>query len=176
MKSLIIYSSITGNTKSVAEAILEVLPQGTVIAPVQNAPDPGAYDFIALGFWVNKAQPDALLQKYLEQVKDKTIAFFGTLAAYPDSEHAQKTIENAQALGCANHVLGCFLCQGRLAQKRFEACMSENYQSTKHPMTSERKNRLLEASKHPNPEDFQNAQKCFAQYYQEAFAKHTNRS
>ena len=35
MKSIILYSSLTGNTKSVAEAMASVMPEGTPCVPVK---------------------------------------------------------------------------------------------------------------------------------------------
>ena len=52
MKTLIVYSSKTGNTRKVAEAIHAVLPAGTDIFPVSEAPEPDAYDFVVVGYWV----------------------------------------------------------------------------------------------------------------------------
>ena len=39
MKSIILYSSLTGNTKSVAEAMASVMPEGTPCVPVKDAPE-----------------------------------------------------------------------------------------------------------------------------------------
>ena len=49
MKTLIVYSSLTGNTKKVAEAIAAVLP-GCDLLPVEEAPaSVEGYDLVALG-------------------------------------------------------------------------------------------------------------------------------
>ena len=53
MKTLIVYSSLTGNTKKVAEAIAAVLP-GCDLLPVEEAPaSVEGYDLVALGYWVD---------------------------------------------------------------------------------------------------------------------------
>ena len=41
MKSLVVYSSRTGNTEKVARAIHEILPAPCDIHSVETAPDPG---------------------------------------------------------------------------------------------------------------------------------------
>ena len=51
MKIAIIYSSLTGNTKMVAEAIAAVLP-GSELYSVEDQVDLTKYDCIAVGFWV----------------------------------------------------------------------------------------------------------------------------
>ena len=57
MKILVAYSTKTGNTKKVAEAIAQALP-GAELHDVTTAPAPDAYDFVAMGFWVDKGGPN----------------------------------------------------------------------------------------------------------------------
>lgn len=58
MKTLVIYSSLTGNTKKVARAVAEVLPECTML-PVEEAPSRvDGYDLVAVGYWVDKGMPD----------------------------------------------------------------------------------------------------------------------
>ena len=166
MRCLVVYSSVTGNTKALAEAVCEVMPPGTELFPVWNAPPPDAYDFLALGFWVYRAAPDPRMRRYMATVNGKTAALFGTLAAYPDSDHARKVIVNAGAMLGASRIAGTFLCQGKLAPKRLEARL--NGTGKGHPMTPERRARLLEAEKHPNEHDFAMAREAFARFLQDA--------
>ena len=63
MKSCIIYSSVTGNTRKVAEALAAA--SGAPCFPVREAPDPDDYDLLALGFWVRLGQADARTQGYM---------------------------------------------------------------------------------------------------------------
>ena len=47
MKSIVIYSSLTGNTKQVAEAITSVLPAGTPCVSMKELPpDVSSYDLV----------------------------------------------------------------------------------------------------------------------------------
>ena len=57
MKACIVYSSCTGNTRKVAEALAET--SGIACFAVRHAPNPDDYDLLALGFWVRKGLPDA---------------------------------------------------------------------------------------------------------------------
>ena len=63
MKALVVYSSRTGNTRKIAEAIAAVLP-GCEIHPVESAPAPEGYDLVAVGYWVDKGMPDAQAKAY----------------------------------------------------------------------------------------------------------------
>ena len=161
-RCLLVYSSVTGNTRMVAEAIRAVLPECTDVFAVRNAPTPEEYDLVILGFWVHRAGPDPMMTRYMETVRGCAVAFFGTLAAYPDSPHAQKVIARAEALLDGNRILGSFLCQGKLAPGRFEKRMRGDGADGNHPMTEERRARLVEAARHPDERDLARAKEVFA--------------
>lgn len=160
MKTLVVYSTLTGNTKMVAEAIAEVLPSCDIFS-VQDAPSSTeGYGLVAVGYWVDKGMPDLKTQKWLENLKNANVAFFGTLGAYPDSEHARESMKKGEGLISAeeknNRILGSWLCQGKIDPKLLEMMAKMN--DSVHPMTEERKARIEEAKKHPNEEDCKNAQ------------------
>ncbi|MCG8640493.1 MAG: flavodoxin family protein [Desulfobacterales bacterium] len=160
MKSMIVYSSRTGNTRAVAEAVQEVFPPSCELVSVEEAPDPESYDVIAIGYWVDKGGPDKKAAAFMEGVKGKKVGLFGTLGAYPDSEHAHECRARALAMMAGNDVLGQFLCQGKVDPKVLE--MMAKMASDQHPMTEERKARIEEAKKHPDKADFEAAKKAFA--------------
>ncbi|MFP4533163.1 MAG: flavodoxin family protein [Desulfobacterales bacterium] len=158
MNSIVVYSSRTGNTLKVAQAVYEALPSPRALFPVDDAPDPDAYDFIALGFWVDKGTADEKARRYLEKLKGKPIFLFGTLGAYPDSDHGKKCMENVKALAAGNQILGTFLCQGRVDPEMIK-WMEENLQhDPHHAMTPERRARLREAERHPDTDDLNAAE------------------
>ncbi len=160
MKSLVVYSSRTGNTEKVAQAIFEILEEPKEIWPVENAPMPDEFDFIALGFWVNRGTADEKAQEYIKKIKGKKIGIFGTLGAYPDSDHAVRAMKRVEKLLFQNEVLGGFLCQGKIdpeVVRRMGKLAPET-----HPMTPERRKRIEEAKLHPNEKDLLNAQVAFS--------------
>ena len=75
----IIYSSKTGNTKKLAEAIYNTLPQnkcdyyGTV-----DKIDDVLSNVIYIGFWTEKGNADHLTIDFLNKLKNKKIFLFGT--------------------------------------------------------------------------------------------------
>lgn len=154
MKAAVIYSSLTGNTKSVAEAVLQAMPDGTEIFAIKDAPAPEDYDLLALGFWVSKSGPDPKMAAYMQSLCGKQLILFGTMAGYPDSPYGDKVRQNAIAMAEGNEVLGTYLCLGRISEKRLQAYLDGRMENTRHPLTPERKERLLEAAKHPNEDDF----------------------
>ncbi|HOO34163.1 MAG TPA: flavodoxin family protein [Thermotogota bacterium] len=161
MKTLLVYSSKTGNTKKVAEEIIKVLPQGSEIYPVEEAPEPSQYDNVVIGYWINRGTADDKTLKYIERIEGKKVGFFCTLGAYPDSEHALNCIKNGyELLGINNEVLTSFICQGKI-----DPALTERFKELPpdhpHAMTPERKKRHEIASKHPDADDFRNAQEAF---------------
>ncbi len=161
MKTLVVYSSRTGNTRMIAEAVHSAMPEGTDIFPVQDAPDPSGYDVIALGFWVDKGAPDDAMARYMDRVRGKSVGLFGTLGAWPDSDHARESMQKAVERVPGNRVLGTFICQGKVDPKLL-AAMAKMGGGNPHPMTEERKARIEEAAKHPNEADCDAARKVFA--------------
>lgn len=164
-RCLLVYSSVTGNTRMVAEAIEAALPGDVAVFPVRDAPPAEGYDVVALGFWVHRAGPDPRMARYMANVRGQNVAFFGTLAAYPDSPHAQKVVARAEELLTGNRILGSFLCQGKLAPGRLERRLRGEDGSGNHPLTEERRARLLEAARHPDATDLRNAGEAFRRFF-----------
>ncbi|MDR3153888.1 MAG: flavodoxin family protein, partial [Deltaproteobacteria bacterium] len=122
MRTLVVYSTLTGNTKSIAEAVAKGLGGGVTVASVQDAPDPAGFDLVVPGFWVDKGRADKATLEYIGKINGKRTAFFFTLGAYPDSPHADKVAETTrEALEKAgNTVLGSFRSQGKVDPKLLE--------------------------------------------------------
>lgn len=162
MKSMVVYSSQTGNTKKIAEAIFEALPEPKVIHAVEEKPSPDEFDFIAMGFWVDRGTADAKAQRYMKTLKGKKIGIFGTLGAYPNSGHARECLEEVIKMLKGNKILGSFLSQGKIDPNIVEYMeMMARTESDKHPMTAERRVSIEEAKKHPDEQDCLNAKNAF---------------
>ncbi len=162
MKALIVYSSLTGNTRKVAEAIHEVFGGEAELFPVAAAPSPEPYDLVAVGFWVDKGTADQKAQEYLKTIRNKPVALFATLGAYPDSEHAAASLKKAaQFLDGSNRLAGTFICQGKIDPRLIEQFKNLPVNHP-HAVTPERLERYREAEKHPDDKDLQAAREVFA--------------
>lgn len=160
MKSLIVYSSRTGNTKKVAEAIFDIWPEPKEIHPVETAPPPDEFDFIVLGFWVCAGGPDDKALTYMQTIRGKKVGLFGTLGAFPTSDHARRTLEKAKVELAENEILGGFMCQGKIDP----AVVEKMPKLAPEPTTGglDHRNRVEEAKSHPNEKDLVNAQTAFS--------------
>lgn len=156
LRVAVLYSSVTGNTRRVAEALsLGHLP----LFNVTERPDVSAYDLLALGFWVRKGLPDARAQRCWADIQYKHVFLFGTLGAWPHSTHASRCLEGARELLTANgnQIVGEFLCQGKVSPHVLAASARKGT----HPMTEGRAARLAEAARHPDADDIAAACACW---------------
>ncbi len=164
MNSLVVYSSLTGNTRKVAEAIAEALPTPCDLASAREMPPAQKYDFIAVGFWADRGGPDPLAAQYLKTMNGKCVGLFMTLGADPDSDHARDVMARAEALIPDCEVMGTFACQGKVDPALVER-MREKFKDAPpdhpHADTPERRARLAEAAKHPDDGDLANAREAF---------------
>lgn len=150
MNILVLYSSRTGNTKKVAEAIGAAL--GAEVRPVHEMGDASSFDLVFVGFWAFRRGADMEARQAIGKLQRKAVAIFGTAGAYPDSDAAKSYIENTAALVREdNTYLGGFICQGRVHS--FHVNHRSMHTNEVHPLTPERKARLEEAEKHPDEAD-----------------------
>ena len=118
MKSLVVYSSQTENTKKLADTIHETLPGDKEIRFVGDAPEPGEYDFVAVGFWLMGGKPDPKAAAYLEKLEDDQVVFlFATHGAAKGSGHAAQGMQLARDIVSGASVVGTYSCQGEVNPK-----------------------------------------------------------
>ena len=140
MKSIILYSSLTGNTKSVAEAMASVMPEGTPCVSVKDAPE-------------NKEAA-----KLIETLKNPNVVFFATLGMYADSDHARESIEKAsELLPNKEALVDGFVCQGKIDPKVIEMMYKMFPPGSAHGQSPERDALHKAAETHPDEQDFANA-------------------
>ena len=162
MPRCIIYSSITGNTRQLAEAMAHA--EGSPLYSVQDAPNPERFSLLALGFWVRKGLPDERMLRFMESIRNTKVYLFGTLGAWPDSPHAERCIEETtQRLSAqGNTIIGHFLCQGRVNPR----IVTASAQKGTHLLTPERAARLAEAERHPDAQDRARAAQTWLEHCQ----------
>ncbi|MCP3951080.1 MAG: flavodoxin family protein [Desulfobacterales bacterium] len=118
MKSLVVYSTQTENTKKLADTIHATLQGDKEIRFVEDAPEPGNYDFVAVGFWLMGGKPDPKAAAYLETLKDDQVVFlFATHGAAKGSGHVVQGMQVARDIVSGASVVGSYSCQGEVNPK-----------------------------------------------------------
>jgi flavodoxin len=168
---LIVYSSKTGNTKKLAEGIHRALGDAGFparIAAVEENPYVSGVPWLLAGFWADRGHADEKALAFLRSLESCRIGLFGTLGAYPDSEHARDLAKKTEALAAEKNVcMGSFLCQGKIDPtllEKFKALPPDN----PHALTEERRKRHEEAAKHPNGDDIAAAAAAFLKMLRDA--------
>lgn len=164
MKSIVVVSSLTGNTLKVASAVAYGLDDNLEAVKVEENPDVSDYDLVVIGTWIDRGTADAKAQEFIKTIKNKKVAVFATLGAYPDSDHAKKCLDNISKLfDSSNEVVGQFICQGAVSYKMIEHMKTMFPEGHPHAMNEDRRKRLEEAKKHPDEADLAAARQYFAE-------------
>lgn len=115
MSYAIVYSSRTGNTKMLAEAIKEALPEERCI--YFGGPDPRALEaeLIYLGFWTDKGSCDESCAEFLKSLGSRKIFLFGTAGFGGAPAYFQQILDRVKGkLGPEVSVVGTYMCQGKM--------------------------------------------------------------
>jgi flavodoxin len=114
MKALIVYSSLTGNTKKLAEALNTLIGGEKTFCPIREAPHPAGYDLVAVGYYLMAGKPDPESAAYLAKIGDCQLFLFATHGAAAGSDHALKAMALARSLAPAARIAGTFDCPGEV--------------------------------------------------------------
>ncbi len=159
MKVAILYKSLTGNTKLVAEAIRDVVPEKNLV--YFGTPEDGIEaELYLLGSWTDKGNCDGELAEFVKKLENKKIAFFGT-AGFGGAQEYYDTLFSRvkECIPPSNEVLGSFYCQGKMpmsVRERYVAMLREHPQDRKIEASVRN---FDEALSHPDEEDREKAAK-----------------
>lgn len=94
MKYAIVFSSQTGNTKQLAEAVSSVLPQADLCffgSPSQEALQA---ERLFIGFWTDKGRCNQEITDFLKTLKGKEVFLFGTAGFGGSQEYFDKILSS----------------------------------------------------------------------------------
>ena len=115
MKTLVAYMSSTGNTKKVAEAIFEVVPDEKVIKEVAALEDLEGYDLVFFGFPIIAFGPNPDAKAFLEKnASGKKLAMFITHGALETQDGLPDWLEKCRQAAAGAEIVGLFNCQGEV--------------------------------------------------------------
>lgn len=125
MDILIIYESMTSNTKQIAEAIKDVLKSDhkvkcfNVADILEDELEVNA-DLYFLGSWTNKGSCGNLMAEFAKTLKNQNLALFQT-AGFGGSKDYYANLEKrfASNIDDSNNIIDSFYCQGKM-QDRFK--------------------------------------------------------
>ena len=113
----IVFSSVTGNTRQLAEAIRESLPEtgcdyfGLCSAEALKS------EMLYVGFWTDKGNADEASQALLKTLKNKKIFLFGTAGFGISETYFSRVLDNVRlSIDESNSIVGEYMCQGRMPQ------------------------------------------------------------
>lgn len=150
MSYAIVYSSRTGNTAMLAQAVREALPQEDCRYFGAPAPQALAADTVYVGFWTDKGTCDEPTARFLQSLTDQKVFLFGTAGFGGAPAYFQQILDRVKAnLAPGVQVTGTYMCQGKMPQ-----AVRDRYAAMEE---SPRRTTMLEnfeqALSHPDQED-----------------------
>lgn len=150
MSYAIVYSSRTGNTAMLAQAVREALPQEDCRYFGAPAPQALTADTVYVGFWTDKGTCDEPTARFLQSLTDQKVFLFGTAGFGGAPAYFQQILDRVKAnLAPGVQVTGTYMCQGKMPQ-----AVRDRYAAMEE---SPRRTAMLEnfdqALSHPDQED-----------------------
>ncbi len=147
MKVSIIYDSITGNTKMLADLIKGKFVD---VVGIDEA------DIVFVGSWTDKGNPSEKIQNELRKIRNKKIFYFGTCGFGGSKEYFEMLFKRAKKfIDESNEIIGYFYCQGKMpisVRNRYEKILEDNPNDEQMKKNIENFDMALE---HPNKKDLE---------------------
>ena len=159
-KYSIVYSSLTGNTKVLADAIHEALPQDECeYFGVSDTVIPSS-ELLYIGFWTDKGNADTKTLQLLSQLKNKQIFLFGTAGFGGSDIYFRKILSQVkQFIDASNVIVGEYMCQGRMPDSVRERYIKMKEQPDHMPNLDMLIENFDKALSHPDAADLDRLQK-----------------
>lgn len=160
MKYAIVYSSRTGNTKLLAEAIQAALPAEECI--YFGEPNDAALkaERIYAGFWTDKGSCDEKIADFLKQITNQSVFLFGTAGFGGNQQYFDQVLERAATnIGEGVNLVGTFMCQGKMpmsVRRSYEEMLNRPNQAGNAQAMIENFDKALA---HPDQNDLENLKK-----------------
>lgn len=157
MKIAIVYQSMTGNTKALAQAIGEALEGEELVYFGGPDQEPQA-DLYFVGSWTDKGMCHQGITEFLQSLKRAKLAYFGTAGFGGSQEYYDTLFQRVAAVvDSSNQLLGSYYCQGKMpvtVRQRYEKMLQEHPGDPQLQASLENFDRALS---HPDQEDLEGA-------------------
>ena len=117
MKYAIVFSSKTGNTKQLAQAIASALPEEDCLYFGPPAPEALSAPVLYVGFWTDKGTCDQETAAFLSSLTNQQLFLFGTAGFGGAPAYFDKILDTVQThVPASARVIGRWMCQGKMPQ------------------------------------------------------------
>lgn len=165
MSYSIVYSSRTGNTKILADAILDMFGNDSCVYFGPASREALKADVIYVGFWTDKSRCDKETRRFLRSLKKKRIFLFGTAGSGSNKEYCKRIIHNTMRyLDKSVKVSGVYMCQGRMPMTVRKKYMLKKKKFFHAPGVDKRIENFDRALVHPNLKDLRRLQKVIRRH------------
>ncbi len=159
MKYAVLYHSHTGNTKALAQAIADALPQGEArLEAITSDTTVPEEEMVFIGFWTDKGSCSPVVAQLLSNLHGKKVAFFGTAGMGGSQSYFQGIVDRAsQTLPEDNQKAGWFFCQGKMPvaiRNRYEIALAKDPNDQRMRFALENFDRAIT---HPDQQDLADA-------------------
>ena len=169
----IVFSSRTGNTAELAEAVRKTLPEGTCeYFGSVNGNDGGsgassaipASETLFVGFWTNQGVADQATQQLLGQLKNRKVFLFGTAGFGGSEAYFQAILDKTKAfIDNSNTVIGTYMCQGKMPLSVRERYVKMREQPDHMPNIDAMIENFDKALSHPDANDLEKLAKLVSE-------------
>lgn len=140
----VVYNSLTGNTKMLADTIKNVLPD--------NDND----DIVFVGFWTDKGNADSKTIEYLKLLRNKKIFLFGTCGFGGSEAYFDRILTNVKSnVDSSNQIIGEYMCQGKMPQSVRERYLKMKESNNCPPNIDALIDNFDKALSHPDEKDLE---------------------
>lgn len=155
MKVAIIYKSVTGNTRMLAEEINKSLNCNAVY--IGDPKEDIEADLYFVGSWIFKGDCVKEITEFLQNLHNKKIAFFATCGFGGSMDYYETLFKRVESdIDKSNEVLGYFICQGKMpitVRQKYVDLIKEHPEDKNLQVSIEN---FDEALNHPNETDLSN--------------------
>lgn len=163
MKIAIVYASNTKNTEMIAKAIQEELKDEEIVYFGKPTSEIREADVYIIGSWTDKGNAYHTILDFIQTLRNKKIAYFGTAGYGKDEKYYQTLFSRVKEhIDGSNQILGYFFCQGKMplsVKDRYVQMMREHPDDAKLKVSIENFDEALE---HPNDDDLKHAKEWIA--------------
>lgn len=150
----VVYSSKTGNTRMLAEAIRSFLPNENCTYMGEPSSQALVADRIYVGFWTDKGTCDPETAAFLSELTTQEVFLFGTAGFGGTTSYFETILRRVSGhLHDSAQVIGTYMCQGKMpvsVRTRYEKMLASPDHAPNLPMMIENFDRALS---HPDADD-----------------------